>query len=100
MIQEFVDRVMEAEDELKEWVVEEEPKDWSRLVQKVIETINPDHQEHWSDGPDPERIHEIDDGDWQGTKLFLIANDTYHRWKRSERNILATYIEYCSGKEI
>ncbi len=45
---------------------------------------------------DVENITEIDDGDWQGTLLFLIPFKTY---QPSESEYLMTYIDYgsCSG---
>lgn len=43
------------------------------IVREVIDVIKGEGYEK----PDPERIHEIDDGDYQGTLLYVIAADNY-----------------------
>lgn len=45
---------------------------------------------------DIDKIHEIDDGDYQGTLLYLIPFETY---QPSEMEYLMTYVGYgsCSG---
>lgn len=46
--------------------------DYEDIVRIVIDAI------HEDDGdPDPNAIHEIDDGDYQGTLLFVISEDLY-----------------------
>lgn len=47
-------------------------------------------------GWDAENITVVDDGDYQGTQLFLIPEDTY---QPSEYQYLMTYVGYgsCSG---
>lgn len=46
--------------------------DYIDIVKVVIEAV------HYGYGtPDPERIHEIDDGDYQGTLLYVIPDDCY-----------------------
>lgn len=47
--------------------------DYIDIVKVVIEAIH-----HGYGTPDPEHIHEIDDGDYQGTLLFVIPADGYH----------------------
>ena len=46
------------------------PESYEAIVRAVIEAITDD--DHRFD-PDPERIHRIDDGDYQGTQLFVIG---------------------------
>lgn len=50
----------------------------------------------WRDGeaPDPERIHQIDDGDYQGTLVFVIGAQGYQ-----PSTYWATSVGYgsCSG---
>lgn len=46
--------------------------DYIDIVKIVIEAV---HDGYGS--PNPENIHEIDDGDYQGTLLFVIPSDNY-----------------------
>lgn len=46
------------------------PKSYSDLVKLVIHVITDDY----NFAPDPERIHVIDDGDYQGTLVFVIPH--------------------------
>lgn len=48
-------------------------------IVKAVVTILQGDEEY--DSPDPERIHEIDDGDYQGTLLYVIGNSGYHPYK-------------------
>ena len=71
------------------------------LVKLVVEEIFNDGFKKGEYGEpyprwDTERITTIDDGDYQGTLLFLIPEDTY---QPSEYEYLMTYVDYgsCSG---
>lgn len=75
MIQTFVDRYTAIRDELRAEFEEQCPASYRALVKQVIEKITADEYEYYA--PDPERIHEIDDGDYQGTLLYLIAEKGY-----------------------
>jgi len=74
MIQEYVDRFMEKKLEMETFFGEKHVGDYEAIVKKVIEVIanNDDY-----DTPDKDRIHRIDDGDYQGTILFIIAASGY-----------------------
>lgn len=74
MIQKFVDRYMEKKHELEKQFSEKHPEDYKEVVKAVITSLN-DTQEYES--PDPDRIHEIDDGDYQGTLLYIIGASGY-----------------------
>lgn len=51
------------------------PEGYEGIVKALVEQLQgPDD---YSDTPDPERIHRIDDGDYQGTLLFVIAAKGY-----------------------
>lgn len=66
---------------------------YKHIVEKVVEIILNTNEEYlWSS----EGITEIDDGDYQGTLLFLIPRKTY---QPSEYEYLMTYVGYgsCSG---
>ena len=73
MIQQFVDKFMEKKPELEAYFKVNKPGDYQDIVKAVVNAI--------SDGeyndPDPDRIHKIDDGDYQGTLLFVIAAKGY-----------------------
>lgn len=73
----------------------ENQKGWNRrnyenLVVEVVKTIlNIGSEFTW----DSDHITEIDDGDYQGTLLYLIPRDTY---QPSEYEYLITYVNYGS----
>ena len=67
--------------------------EYKHIVEKVVEIILNTNEEYlWNS----EGITEIDDGDYQGTLLFLIPRKTY---QPSEHEYLMTYVGYgsCSG---
>ena len=68
---------------------------YKELVAMVVEYIlNPG--EDYYNTYDPERITVIDNGDYQGTQLFMIPMDTY---QPEEYEYILTYVGYgsCSG---
>lgn len=73
MIQEFVDRFMAAKPRLMEEFSAHHPEDYKEIVRAVVTALN--GEAGW--GPDPDRIHQIDDGDYQGTLVFVIAAQGY-----------------------
>ena len=67
--------------------------EYKHIVEKVVEIILNTNEEYlWN----AEGITEIDDGDYQGTLLFLIPRKTY---QPLEYEYLMTYVGYgsCSG---
>lgn len=68
MIQKFIDAFMSKREELKAKYKLAHPIGYVDIVKDVITIIS---------DPDPERIHTIDDGDYQGTLLFIIADKGY-----------------------
>lgn len=91
MIQKFVDRYMANKHELEKQFSEKHPEDYKEIVKAVITILN-DTQEYGS--PDPERIHEIDDGDYQGTLLYIIGASGY---QPSKYWAVKVYYGSCSG---
>lgn len=79
MIQTFVDRFMENKDDIRAEIAKAHIRSYDELVRIVIENITDDDDDD-DDGhnPDPSRIHCIDDGDYQGTLVFIIAAKGYH----------------------
>lgn len=73
MIQEFVDRFMAKKPELEAVFSVAHPDGYQEIVKAVIEVVTTGDY----DSPDPNRIHRIDDGDYQGTLLFVIAANGY-----------------------
>lgn len=67
------------------------------LVVKVVDVIfNDEDNNYYDEKFDSKNIIEIDNGDYQGTLLYIIPQDTY---QPSESEYLMTYVGYgsCSG---
>lgn len=73
MDQAFIRRFDSQRDEILRKIKDHHPG-YHELLQYVIEAITSD-EDYVS--PDPGRIHVIDDGDYQGTYLFIIASTSY-----------------------
>lgn len=70
--------------------------DYTYLVKAVVQYIFNDEEPEYGKEYDFERITEIDNGDYQGTLLYLIPTKTY---QPAEYEYLMTYVGYgsCSG---
>jgi hypothetical protein len=74
MIQKFVDRFMASQDKLKAIFSAKHPQEYREVVWAVVSVLaNEDDYE----APDPKRIHEINDGDYQGTLIYVIGANGY-----------------------
>lgn len=75
MIQKFVDKWDANKDKLREqFATAAVPERYIDIVREVVKILNDDDE----DGSlDPERIHAIDDGHYQGTLLFVIGATGY-----------------------
>lgn len=62
----------EVKDNLRNLIINKNWCDYIDIVKVVIEAVHDGYNT-----PDPERIHEIDDGEYQGTLLFVIPTDSY-----------------------
>jgi hypothetical protein len=51
------------------------PENYADIVRAVVEILAADEYEY--DAPDPQRIHEINDGDYQGTLVYVIGAGGY-----------------------
>lgn len=91
MIAKFVARFMAQKEALVEQYMTIPPSGYEGIVKDVVRIIS-DPEEY--DDPDPERIHRIDDGDYQGTLVFVIAAKGYQPYK-----YWYTVVSYgsCSG---
>jgi hypothetical protein len=76
VIQALIDRFMreEAQAQLRAEFSAKHPESYLDVVRAVVRAIT-DADEYRA--PDPERIHQIDDGDYQGTLVFVIAATGY-----------------------
>jgi len=73
MIQEFVDRFMTNKEILEEVFKKKHPDNYQEVVENTIKIIA---TEDYGD-IDPTRITCIDHGHYQGTQLFIIAENSY-----------------------
>lgn len=78
MIQKFVDRFVAREEELREQFSLAHPDSYTDIVQHVVTLVS--NEDDYSDSPDPSRMHVIDDGDYQGTRLYIFASYGYQPW--------------------
>ena len=90
MIQAFVDRWMEHREVAAARLAEGHPNSYGELVELVVRTVGSGEYGE----PDPKRIHTIDDGDYQGTLLFVIGAEGYQ-----PSTYWSTAVSYgsCSG---
>lgn len=72
MIKEFVDPFMSQKEFLLDFYTKFPPKTYLDLVTAAIDAIGAR-----SRFPNAEAVHEIDDGDYQGTLVYLIAERIY-----------------------
>jgi hypothetical protein len=90
MIQEFVNAFMEHKTEIRDILKKTHPENYQDIVKIVIGFM----PEVNYNQPNPELIHEIDDGDYQGTLLYIIAAKGYQ-----PDTYWYVYVNYgsCSG---
>ena len=74
MIEEFTKRWFERNHLVREQFEKEIPDSYKDIVKAVVTML---HDEDKYESIDPERIHEIDDGDYQGTLLYVIGDTSY-----------------------
>jgi hypothetical protein len=83
MIKQFVEIYMNNKIVLEEQFKQKHPDDYTEIVEMVFKLIYDNYEKHewrsdWeSFKPDYTRIHVIDDGDYQGTLLYLVPFDMY-----------------------
>ena len=91
MIQKIVDKYMENKDITEKIFTEKHPASYEDVVKATIMAINNTDDYGL---PDPNRIHSINDGDWQGTLVFIIAETGY---QPSNYWAVSVYYGSCSG---
>lgn len=77
MITEFVSRFDANRLALLEKFSQSHPESYKDIVKAVIAAVTNPDDSYEDDNPDPDRIHVIDDGDYQGTLLFVIGAKGY-----------------------
>ena len=92
MIKEFVTRWEENKSKARKAFSEKHPDEYVDIVREVVKALETD--EYAELAPDPNRIHIIDDGGYQGTLLFIIAEKGYQPSK-----YYSVFVSYgsCSG---
>lgn len=98
MIQEIVKQWEENKYKLEEYFTttaqEKYSGSYKKILEKVIELVITKKDDY--NNYDYEKISVIDDGDYQGTQLFLIPSTTYQP-SVSDYLITNTYYGSCSG---
>ena len=100
MIKEFVLAWDANKDKLSEYIASHKQEDYNsyeKIVKMLFEqVINPYMKSQHKIDFDVDKIHEIDDGDYQGTLLYMIPTASY---QPSYWEYVATYVYYgsCSG---
>ncbi len=74
MIDKFVQAWETNKDKVRAILAEKHPENYKAIVHAVISNLRP---ADGGDSPDPERIHEIDDGSYQGTLIYVIGETGY-----------------------
>jgi len=91
MIQEFIDRFQEIKPDLLKQFQSKEPDSYGDIL---VQTLHMMFQDGDYDKPDASRLTVIDDGDYQGTLLFIIGANGYQ-----PSTYWSVYVNYgsCSG---
>lgn len=78
MIRAFTDRFMAAKPEIEAELRAAHPESYDALVTRVVRSMAGAEEDDWrGESPDPDRITIIDHGDYQGTRLYIIAAKGY-----------------------
>ena len=107
MIKEFVTAWDKNKDKLKEYIKthdQDEYDSYKDLVKLLFDIVINPEAEHWRDDDncrfwhrfDTNNIHEIDDGDYQGSLIFLLYGDSYQP-SPSDYVYTSVYYGSCSG---
>ena len=91
MDKKFVERFNENKGQLEEFFSKEHPVHYGDIVKAVVEAIRGGNE---YDSPNPERIHEINDGDYQGTLVYVIGEGGY---QPDDYWYVKVYYGSCSG---
>lgn len=95
MIKEFVEIWNKHKNELSDIYSKKHASSYFEIVKNVVTLLN-NHLDGYGI-IDPNRIHEIDDGDYQGTLLYVIACNDYQ-----PSTYYSVFVDYgsCSGCDL
>lgn len=101
MILEIIEKWEENKYKLEEYfktTKQSEYSEYKAIVSKIFELVLVEVKNKWNgtDNFDLSRITVIDDGDYQGTQIFLIPKQTYQP-RVDDYIITNTYYGSCSG---
>ena len=93
MIKEFATKFVDSRLAIENRLMMNEPYDYDDILKVALEEMF-GTENSYDETPDPNRIHKIDDGDYQGTLVFVIAAKGYQ-----PSTYWATKVSYgsCSG---
>jgi len=74
MIKEFIERFEKNKNQLRGTFSAAHPENYKAIVASVVRAVGAEDEYK---EPSPERIHEIDDGDYQGTLVYVIGAGGY-----------------------
>jgi hypothetical protein len=79
MINEFVKAWDQDKNKIKDFFEKNHPENYSDIVLQVVKMLSESDLTGFGDHekPDPDRIHEIDDGGYQGTLIYVIGCGGY-----------------------
>ena len=78
MITEWTTPFIEAKAEYVAWLKTQEYPSYQSLLYRALQIVIEGKERSFLDPfPDPDRIHRIDDGGYQGTLVFVIAERDY-----------------------
>lgn len=99
MIKEFIEKWNKYNKELEEYFKNTEQKEYSEykdIIKLLFELVINKDEKFKSDRFDTENILVIDDGNYQGTQIFILHKDTYQP-SIEEYVYTNTYYGSCSG---
>lgn len=98
MIKEFIEKWNKYNKDLEEYFRNTEQKEYSEYkdIIKLLFDLVINKDEQFENGFDTENILVIDDGDYQGTEIFILHRDSYQP-SIEEYVYTNTYYGSCSG---
>jgi len=78
MIQIFVDCFLDNQADLRQRFSANPPEQYRDIVVAVVKLLSEKLAKNAEFVPDPERVHEIDDGGYRGRQLYVIGDNDYY----------------------
>jgi hypothetical protein len=96
MIKEFVKQWDARKHLLEEWLKENQPSDYDDIYKKLFELVITEPLDKYADCWGWDRFTVIDDGHYQGNRIFILCND---RYQPDLTDYIFTEVDYgsCSG---